>query len=134
MEVALPRPMWAIRYRQYVDGWMWYWGYGITPTPGEFVPPHDMAVPSDAWTTICDVHDIKVYVGDIVRMTLATGSVVIGEIIWREELTGYGVRYRNRFHPDLFVVRHLYKAVIEVIGNKHENAHLLGEKHEQNTR
>ena len=65
----------------------------------------------------------EVYRSDIVRITMACGDVVIGEVTWDEDNFGWAVDIGPGFWDfgNIVMCHHL----VEVIGNIHDNPGLL---------
>lgn len=87
-----------LKFRQFIDGEFWYWGYGAD-AKREFVPPKDPSVPSEQWTGESDINGIKIYSGDILRwdnlLEVPNGYEDFGEVqvIW--EFGSWRLRYLN---------------------------------------
>ena len=138
----------TIKFRQFIDGQYWYWGYGVNSDPEEFVPPKDPSKPSEQYTGLDDRHGIKVYEGDVVKMHqfLFDGTEVerehTGIVDYNEELTSFNFTHiKGKFYSEhtgfdegqdkegspICMFHGLHEESFEIIGNIHENPNLLEE-------
>lgn len=71
-----------LKFRQYIDGEFWYWGYGVNADPDEFVAPKDPSKPSEQFSGLLDKRSTKIYVGDIVDVPYGKPVNEDGEVAY----------------------------------------------------
>lgn len=86
------------------------------------------------YTGLTDKNSKKIFEGDIAQGN-AFGSIWQGEIVWIDEIAGFGIRYFHRSDPTAWENSSILKAMkykkdifaAEIIGNIHDNPELLKE-------
>ncbi len=105
-----------LKFRQYIEGEYFYWGYGVNPDPAEFVPPKEPAAPSERFTGVLDQRKgIKIYENDIVivhHRKHGKDRAEVRQVVWN----GAGFNLSGGAFADY-----------ELIGNIHEDKDLLDE-------
>lgn len=107
------------KFRQFIDGEFWYWGYRVNADPAEFVPPKDPTKPSEQWVGLTDKNGTKIYAGDLVEFKLGPEKVV-GIVSYDPASARYiksFVSSYGREEKDLSS----YASSQKVVGNIHEN-------------
>lgn len=86
------------------------------------------------YTGLPDKNSNKIFEGDIAQGN-AFGSIWQGEIVWIDEIAGFGIRYFHRSEPTAWENSSILKAMkykkdifaAEIIGNIHDKPELLKE-------
>jgi len=101
-----------LKFRQFINGEFWYWGYGVLPDPKEFVYPRYPSLPSDQYTGLKDSRGIKIYERDIIKWISTGGGY---EVVFLEG--AFSLKDGMLFNPKR----------VEIIGNLDETPELLNE-------
>ena len=119
-----------LKFRQFLDGEFWYWGYGVIPGDNTFVHPIDHRKPSEQYIGVKDKNGIKIYAGDILKYVSPTPELGDTDETYQVEWIGHGFTAKwlqakkgwNQYPENCLLDT---EDDMEIIGNIHESPELL---------